>query len=84
MLHPTALGIRSQYIVGFLEEIANACPLDKVFMVCHVLYMDGTSSVLSRLTTVKGNDMVDGIHRRVPPFPLRQELNGWLEACAEA
>ena len=86
MLHPTSLGIRPQYIAEYLKEIAKTsrCPLDKIFMVCHGLYMDGTSSVLSHLTIVKGNDMVDGIHRRVPPLPLRPHLNGWLQACAEA
>ena len=86
MLHPTSLGIRPQYIAEYLEEIAktSGCPLDKVFMVCHGLYMEGTASVLSHLTIVKGSDMVEGIHRRVPPFPLRPHLNGWLQACAEA
>ena len=86
MLHPTSLGIRPQYIVEYLENITkiSGCPLEKMFMVCHGLYMNGTASVLSHMTIVKGKDMVDAVNRRVPPFSLRPHVNGWLQACADA
>ena len=34
MLYPTAIVIRPQYIAESLEKIAEACPLEKVIMVC--------------------------------------------------
>jgi hypothetical protein len=84
MLHPTALGIRPQYIVDYPEETAKTCPLEKIVMICHGLEFDSTHEVKSCLTTVTGDVIVDAIRRRVPPHPLRPEVNGWLYACATA
>jgi hypothetical protein len=84
MLHPTGLGIRPQYIEDYLEEIAKTCPLEKIVMVCHGMEIGDGHNVLSRLTVVTGDLIVDAIHRRVPPYPLRPPVNGWLDACAKA
>ena len=82
MLHPAALGIRPQYIAEYIEKIASAVPLERVWMCCHGLELNTNVSVKPRITLVKGSDMVDGIRRRVPPFPLRPPLN-WLQSCSD-
>ena len=46
--------------------------------------MNGVFSVISKLTIVPGNVMVDAINRRAPPHSLRPHVNGWLDACAKA
>jgi hypothetical protein len=84
MLHPTGLGIRPQYIEDYLEEIAKTCPLEKIVMVCHGLEIDGRHDALSRLTVVTEDVMVDAIHRRFHPYPLRPPVNEWLDACVKA
>jgi hypothetical protein len=86
MHHPTSLGIRPQYIAEYLEKIASVskCPLDKILLICHGLYFNGTTSTLAWQTRVKASDMIDGINRRATPYPLRPHLNGWLQACADA
>ena len=56
-----------QYIAEYLEEIAKVatCPLDKIFMVCYGLDMDGiihriSSSVLSALLCSMAFRLMDG------------------------
>ena len=53
-------------------------------MICYGLEMNVVFSVISKLTIVPGNVMVDAINGRAPPHSLRPHVNEWLDACAKA
>jgi len=90
MLDPAALGIRPQYIADYLEKIASACSLERVWLCCHGLELNTNVDVAPRITLVKGSDMIDGndvkmvTRNNFDEIPINDMLPSHLEAFLDS